>query len=91
MHTHTHIHTRLAVRTLTCTRTLQIRGDVLVALSTVGRGEQIVRYKLAHLYLDIFHRMGPRGAYGLCFLSRCDKTHGVRASHASRRCRVRLR
>jgi hypothetical protein len=62
-------------------------------LSTVGRGEQIVRYKLAHLYIDIFHRMGPRGANGLCFLSRCDKTHGVRACvpNASRRCRVRLR
>jgi hypothetical protein len=68
------------LRTLTRVHTLQIRGDVLVALSTVGRGEQVVRYKLSHLYIDFYRRVGPHGVYGLCFLSRSDKTHGVRGS-----------
>ena len=74
------VHKTVAVRDHYTPRLSQIRTQVNVCTVTVGRSEQVFRYRLAHLFVRKYKRVGPSGEVALMFLSPGDKTHPVRAA-----------
>ena len=59
-------------------RFAQVRAEALTILSTVGRGEQIARYRLCEVYKKPVPGISS-SAQTMVFISLSDKTHRVRA------------